>query len=130
MSRHSHIPFVEKSKIKSNWAKKQRHLITGTAVLVIWRRVVSSVGVPLLEYTRVICCNSCLAVNVGVDESLSVEAVLVAVGNVLKDSYVVSDCCLAVAIGVAFDRVEQIYAAAILNLFCCCFRAFIKGVYL
>ena len=70
MSRHSHIPFVEKSKTKSNWAKKQRHLITGTAVLVIWRRVVSLVSVPLLKNTRVIGCDACNSINVRIDKSL------------------------------------------------------------
>ena len=67
MSRHSYISFVEKRKIKSDWVKKQRLLIIGAAVLVIRKRVVSLVSVPLLKGTCVIGCNACLAVNIGVD---------------------------------------------------------------
>ena len=81
MSRHSHIPFVEKSKTKSDWVKKQRHLIIGAAALVIRKRVVSLVSVPLLKGTCVIGCNACNSINIAVELALRGQCIFIFVGN-------------------------------------------------
>ena len=82
------------------------------AALVIWRITLSLVSVPLLEHARVVGCNARFAVNVGVEESLLFEPVLVAVGDVLEDSYGVSDRCLSVEVSVAFDTIgEEVHHA-------------------
>ena len=77
------------------------------AALVIWRITLSLVSIPLFEDTRVVGSYACLAVNISVEESLLFEPVLVAASDVLEDSYGVSDRCLAIKIGVAFDAVSE-----------------------
>ena len=59
--------------------------------------------VPLLKNERIISRYSLNSVNIGVDEFLSLEPLLVVVGKVLENCYCIGDFCPAVAGSVAHE---------------------------